>query len=140
MKATIIICVVLGVWVCGAFCSEQMAEGKNSWKLQKELKNSGVGRIKKMKSVNGDLHEFVRLCEEKWKIVELTKSGTFFYLTLCLFGYFCCIDNAVEFAPAQYADSTDVVSGKQIIFIKTSNSEPGLLESSWGKGNVCPVC
>lgn len=46
----------------------------------------------------------------------------------------------MEFAPAQYADSTGVVSGKQIIFIKTSNSEPGLLESSWGKGNVCPVC
>lgn len=45
MKATIIVCVVLGVWVCGAFCSEQMAEGKNSWKLQKGLKSSGVGRI-----------------------------------------------------------------------------------------------
>lgn len=72
MKATIIVCVVLGVWVCGAFCSEQMAEGKNSWKLQKGLINSGVDWIKKMKSVNGDLHEFVLLCEEKWKIVSWT--------------------------------------------------------------------
>ncbi|ODN01690.1 hypothetical protein Ocin01_04995 [Orchesella cincta] len=41
MKATTVICIVLGVWVCGAYCSTQLEEDQSVVELAPEYNSAG---------------------------------------------------------------------------------------------------